>query len=187
MSVKLRLQRHGKKGKPYYWLVASDARAKRDGRHLEKIGTYDPNTNPATINLNSESAIRWLENGAQPTKTARALLSYKGVLLKLHLKKGIAKNALTQEQADEKYEAWLKQKQDKIQAKVNRLEKDKTTELESIKETERKISEARVKTDPQTESENSKDDTTLESNAGTNGASEETTQIKSEKDSPSKT
>lgn len=176
MSVKLRLQRHGKKGKPYYWLVASDARAKRDGRHLEKIGTYDPNTSPATINLNSESAIKWLENGAQPTKTVRSLLSYKGVLLRLHLKRGVAKNALTQEQADQKYEVWLKQKQDKIQAKVNRLEKDKTTKLESIQETERKISEARIKTDI-SESENSKDNPTLASTAGAIGSSEEPTQV----------
>lgn len=176
MSVKLRLQRHGKKGKPYYWLVASDARAKRDGRHLEKIGTYDPNTSPATINLNSESAIKWLENGAQPTKTVRSLLSYKGVLLRLHLKRGVAKNALTQEQADQKYEVWLKQKQDKIQAKVNRLEKDKTTKLESIQETERKISEARIKTDI-SESENSKDNSTLASTTGAIGSSEEPTQV----------
>src|SRR6478736_5485499 len=102
MSVKIRLQRHGKKGKPFYWVVAADARSKRDGKYLEKIGTYNPNTNPATIDLNLDSAVQWLHNGAQPTDTARAILSYKGALLKHHLDGGVRKGALTQEQADEK-------------------------------------------------------------------------------------
>ena len=101
MSVKIRLQRHGKKGKPFYWIVAADARAKRDGRYLEKIGTYNPNTNPATIDLDLNGAVNWLHNGAQPTDTARAILSYKGAMLKHHLDGGVRKGALTQEQADE--------------------------------------------------------------------------------------
>ena len=88
MPVKIRLQRHGKKGKPFYWIVAADSRSKRDGRYLEKIGTYNPNTNPANVEINQESAINWLEKGAQPTDTARTLLSYKGILLKHHLNKG---------------------------------------------------------------------------------------------------
>src|SRR3989337_1807023 len=106
MSVKIRLQRHGKKGKPFYWVVAADARSKRDGKYLEKIGTYNPNTNPATIDLNIDSAVKWLHNGAQPTDTARAILSYKGALLKHHLDGGIRKGALTQEQADVKAKAF---------------------------------------------------------------------------------
>ena len=123
MSVKIRLQRHGKKGKPFYWVVAADARSKRDGKYLEKIGTYNPNTNPATIDLNLDSAVRWLHNGAQPTDTAKAILSYKGALLKHHLDGGIRKGALTQEQADAKLTAWLEAKSGKVDAKKDGLSK----------------------------------------------------------------
>jgi small subunit ribosomal protein S16 len=123
MSVKIRLQRHGKKGKPFYWVVAADARSKRDGKFLEKIGTYNPNTNPATIELNLESAVQWLHNGAQPTDTAKAILSYKGALLKHHLDGGVRKGALTQEQADAKLAAWLDEKANKIDAKKAGLSK----------------------------------------------------------------
>lgn len=123
MSVKIRLQRHGKKGKPFYWVVAADARSKRDGRYLEKIGTYNPNTNPATVELNLESAVQWLHNGAQPTDTARAILSYKGALLKHHLDGGVRKGALTQEQADAKLATWLEAKSGKVDAKKDGLSK----------------------------------------------------------------
>jgi len=123
MPVKIRLQRHGKKGKPFYWVVAADARSKRDGKYLEKIGTYNPNTNPATIELNLDSAVQWLHNGAQPTDTARAILSYKGALLKHHLDGGIRKGALTQEQADAKLAAWLEAKAGKVDAKKDGLSK----------------------------------------------------------------
>jgi small subunit ribosomal protein S16 len=123
MSVKIRLQRHGKKGKPFYWVVAADARSKRDGKFLEKIGTYNPNTNPATIDLNLESAVQWLHNGAQPTDTARAILSYKGALLKHHLDGGVRKGALTQEQADAKLATWLDAKAGKVDAKKDGLSK----------------------------------------------------------------
>ena len=123
MSVKIRLQRHGKKGKPFYWIVAADARAKRDGKFLEKIGTYNPNTNPATIDLNLDSAVQWLHNGAQPTDTARAILSYKGALLKHHLDGGVRKGALTQEQADAKLASWLDEKASKVDAKKDGLSK----------------------------------------------------------------
>ena len=123
MSVKIRLQRHGKKQKPFYWVVAADARSKRDGKYLEKIGTYNPNTNPATIELNLESAVKWLHNGAQPTDTAKAILSYKGALLKHHLDGGIRKGALTQEQADAKLAAWLEAKAGKVDAKKDGLSK----------------------------------------------------------------
>ena len=126
MPVKIRLQRHGKKGKPFYWVVAADARAKRDGRYLEKLGTYNPNSNPATVDLNIDHAVSWLEKGAQPTDTARTLLSYKGIMLKHHLNGGVRKGALTQEQADTKFAAWLEEKETKIQAK-----KDGLTQAES--------------------------------------------------------
>jgi small subunit ribosomal protein S16 len=126
MPVKIRLQRHGKKGKPFYWVVAADSRAKRDGRYLEKLGTYNPNSNPAKVDLNIDHAVSWLEKGAQPTDTARTLLSYKGVMLKHHLNGGVRKGALTQEQADTKFAAWLEEKETKIQAK-----KDGLTQAES--------------------------------------------------------
>jgi small subunit ribosomal protein S16 len=123
MSVKIRLQRHGKKQKPFYWIVAADARAKRDGKYLEKLGTYNPNTNPATIELNLDQAVQWLHNGAQPTDTARAILSYKGALLKHHLDGGIRKGALTQEQADAKLAKWLEDKENTVDAKKDGLSK----------------------------------------------------------------
>src|SRR6476620_3797976 len=123
MPVKIRLQRHGKKGKPFYWVVAADARSKRDGKYLEKLGSYNPNTNPATIELNLDSAVQWLHNGAQPTDTARAILSYKGALLKHHLDGGIAKGALTQEQADAKLAQWLDEKSGKVDSKKEGLSK----------------------------------------------------------------
>jgi small subunit ribosomal protein S16 len=121
MPVKIRLQRHGKKGKPFYWIVAADARAKRDGRYLEKLGTYNPNSNPATVDIHIDHAVSWLEKGAQPTDTARTLLSYKGVMLKHHLNGGVRKGALTQEEADKKLAAWLEEKDAKIQAKKDGL------------------------------------------------------------------
>ena len=123
MSVKIRLQRHGKKQKPFYWIVAADARSKRDGRYLEKLGTYNPNTNPATIDLNLDQAVQWLHNGAQPTDTARAILSYKGALMKHHLDGGVRKGALTQEQADVKLAKWLEEKAGKVDIKKEGLSK----------------------------------------------------------------
>ncbi|WP_010522188.1 30S ribosomal protein S16 [Aquimarina agarivorans] len=138
MPVKLRLQRHGKKGKPFYWIVAADARSKRDGKYLEKLGTYNPNTNPATIDVDVDGAVKWLQNGAQPTDTAKNILSYKGVLLKNHLAGGIKKGALTQEQADAKFEAWIAEKEGSITAKKDGLAKDaadaKAKALEAEKE-----------------------------------------------------
>ena len=123
MPVKIRLQRHGKKGKPFYWIVAADSRSKRDGRYLEKLGTYNPNTNPAIIDLDIDTSITWLNNGAQPTDTARAILSYKGVMLKHHLAGGVRKGALTEEQAEEKFNAWLEEKAGKVDAKKDGLSK----------------------------------------------------------------
>jgi small subunit ribosomal protein S16 len=144
MPVKIRLQRHGKKGKPFYWVVAADARAKRDGRYLEKIGTYNPNANPATVNIDVDSAVKWLENGAQPTDTARTLLSYRGVMLKHHLNGGVAKGAHTQEEADAKFEAWVTEKEAKIQAKVEGLTKAEADERAKALAAEKEVNEKRI-------------------------------------------
>tara|TARA_R100000935_G_scaffold58192_1_gene94274 strand:- start:518 stop:1096 length:579 start_codon:yes stop_codon:yes gene_type:complete len=117
MPVKIRLQRRGKKGKPYFWIIAADSRSKRDGRYLEKIGSYNPTTNPAQIDLNVDLAVKWLQNGAQPTDTARAILSYKGALMKNHLAGGVRKGALTEEQAEAKFNEWLESKRESIDKK----------------------------------------------------------------------
>ncbi len=144
MSVKIRLQRHGKKGKPYYWIVAADARAKRDGKYLEKIGAYNPNTNPATIELDVDGAVKWLQDGAQPTDTARAILSYKGALLKNHLAGGVRKGALTEEQAEEKFNAWLEEKAGKVEAKTEGLAKAQAEAKAKALEAEKAANEARI-------------------------------------------
>jgi len=144
MSVKIRLQRHGKKQKPFYWVVAADARSKRDGKYLEKIGTYNPNTNPATIELNIDSAVKWLHNGAQPTDTAKAILSYKGALLKHHLDGGIRKGALTQEQADAKLAAWLEAKAGKVDSKKEGLSKVQSDAKAKALKAEKVANEKRI-------------------------------------------
>ena len=121
MPVKIRLQRHGKKQRAFYHIVVADSRAPRDGKFIEKLGVYNPNTNPATIDLNIDAAVQWLHNGAQPTDTTRAILSYKGVLYKKHLAGGVKKGALTQEQADVKFAAWVDAKTSKVDAKKSTL------------------------------------------------------------------
>ena len=117
MATKIRLQRHGKKKSAFYHIVAADSRAKRDGRFIEKLGTYNPNTNPATIDLEFDRALYWVQEGAVPTDTVKALLSYKGVMLKNHLAKGVAKGALTEAQAETKFQAWIAEKEAKITGK----------------------------------------------------------------------
>ncbi len=144
MSVKIRLQRHGKKGKPFYWIVAADARAKRDGRYLEKLGTYNPNTNPASINLDLDGAVKWLQNGAQPTDTAKAILSYKGAMLKNHLAVGVKKGALTEEQAEEKFQAWSEEKAKKIASKEENAAIIKADAKAKALEAEKAVNEART-------------------------------------------
>ena len=118
MAVKIRLARHGKKNHAYFHIVVADSRAPRDGRLIETLGTYNPNTDPATITLDQERALYWINTGAQPTLTARRLLSYRGVLLKKHLQEGVAKGALTQEQADAKWDAWMQEKEAMAAAKA---------------------------------------------------------------------
>jgi small subunit ribosomal protein S16 len=144
MPVKIRLQRHGKKGKPYYWIVAADSRSKRDGKYLEKLGAYNPNTNPATIELNVDGAVTWLQNGAQPTDTAKAILSYKGAMLKNHLVGGVRKGALTEEQAETKFNAWLEEKTAKIAAKTDGLSKVDADAKAKALEAEKVVNEARI-------------------------------------------
>ena len=144
MPVKIRLQRHGKKGKPFYWVVAADTRAKRDGKFLEKLGTYNPNTNPATIDLDVDSSVKWLQNGAQPTETAKRLLSYTGVLLKNHLAGGVRKGALTEEQAEEKFNAWVEEKASKIDAKKENLSKEQQKARKEALAAEKAANEARI-------------------------------------------
>ena len=143
MSVKIRLQRHGRKGKPFFWIVAADARSKRDGRSLEKLGTYNPNTNPATIELDIDGAVKWLQNGAQPTDTARAILSYKGAMLKNHLAGGVKKGALTEEQAEAKFQAWLEEKATKISSKEGKLAKAEEDAKAAILAAEKEVNASR--------------------------------------------
>ena len=121
MPVKIRLARHGKKGYAFYHIVVADSRAPRDGKFIEKIGTYNPNTNPATIDLNFDKALEWLQKGAQPTDTCRAILSYKGVMYKKHLLGGVAKGAFDEAAADAKFEKWMSEKAAKISAKTQKL------------------------------------------------------------------
>ena len=146
MPVKIRLQRHGKKGKPFFWIIAADSRTRRDGKFLEKLGIYNPTTNPATIELDVDGAVKWLQNGAQPTDTARAILSYKGALLKNHLAGGVRKGALTEEQAEEKFAAWLQEKEGSVNAKKDVLSKEqeaaRAKALEAEKEANAKREEA---------------------------------------------
>ena len=144
MPVKIRLQRHGKKGKPFYWVVAADARAKRDGKFLEKLGIYNPNTNPATIELDIDSSVKWLQNGAQPTDTAKAILSYRGVLLKHHLLGGVRKGALTEEQAEEKFNTWVSEKEQAIADKVGGLDKVKADARVAALKAEKEVNDKRA-------------------------------------------
>ncbi len=153
MPVKIRLQRHGKKGKPFYWIVAADARSKRDGKYLEKIGTYNPNTNPASIDLDVDVAVRWLQNGAEPTDTAKAILSYKGAMLKNHLVGGVRKGALTEEQAEGKFQVWLDEKEGKITTKKEGLTKAQVEAKAAALAIEVKVNQDRLVASQEAENE----------------------------------
>ena len=134
MSVKIRLARHGRKRYAYYHIVVADSRAPRDGRYIERIGSYNPNTNPATIDLNIDKALTWLNNGAQPTDTARAILSYKGVLMKKHLLEGVKKGAFDEMEAERRFQKWTEEKEAKIKAKKDGLSKESAeTQKERLK------------------------------------------------------
>lgn len=150
MSVKIRLQRHGKKGKPFFHIVVADSRARRDGKFIEKLGTYNPITNPATIDLNVDSAVKWLNNGAQPTDTARAILSYKGALYKKHLQGGVAKGAFDEAEAEKRFNAWVEAK---VQGKVEGLSKAQADARKAALEAEAKVNEARIAAATQAEAD----------------------------------
>lgn len=144
MAVKIRLARRGRKKLALFDVVVADARAPRDGRFIEKIGTYNPNTNPATIQLNDEKAFQWVMNGAQPTDTVRAMLSYRGILYKKHLQIGVVKGAITQEQADTKFNDWKQNKENKVSSKVDTLAQKKADAAKARLEAEAKVKEARA-------------------------------------------
>ena len=145
MPAKIRLQRHGKKGFAFFHIVIADGRAPRDGRFIEKLGTYNPNTNPATIDLNFDRALHWLNNGAQPTDTAKAILSYKGVLFRNHLQKGVLKGAFNQEVADARFEKWVSEKDAKIASKVQKISGARQEDLRSRLAAEKATNEAKAK------------------------------------------
>lgn len=143
MAVKIRLARRGKKNYAFYHIVAADSRSPRDGRFIEKLGVYNPNTNPATIDLNMDRALYWLDCGAQPTDTCRSILSYKGVLLRKHLLIGVKKGAITLEIADQRFNAWLAEQEAKIQAKKDRIATDSRKNDKERLEAEAKVKEAK--------------------------------------------
>jgi small subunit ribosomal protein S16 len=144
MSVKIRLQRHGRKKSAFFHIVVADSRAPRNGRFIEKLGIYNPNTNPATIDLNFDSTLNWVQNGAVPSDTCRAILSYKGVMMKHHLLNGVKKGAHTEEQVEEKFQAWLTDKENRVEAKTSGLSDAKAAKRKADLEREAKISEERA-------------------------------------------
>lgn len=144
MAVKIRLARRGRKKLAKFDVVVADARAPRDGRFIEKIGTYNPLTNPATIELNEDKAFEWVMNGAQPTDTVKAMLSYRGILFRKHLAIGVAKGAIKQEDADKKLADWKQAKDTKIQSKKDNLSQSKDAQAKARKEAETKVKEARA-------------------------------------------
>jgi small subunit ribosomal protein S16 len=143
MPTKIRLQRGGRKARPIYSIVVADSRSKRDGRFIEKLGTYNPNTNPATIDLKFDSTLTWVMKGAQPTDTARAILSHKGVMMKKHLLEGVRKGALTEEQAEAKFEAWSSDKENKVSKSVQAINDAKSADKTARLAKESEVNKAR--------------------------------------------
>ena len=143
MSVRIRLQRHGKKGKPFYWIVAADQRSKRDGKYLEKLGTYNPNFNPPLVELNIDATVKWIQFGAQPSDTAKSIISKEGALLKNHLLNGVKKGALTDEEADKKFEDWLNEKNKKSEDKLSQIQKELSEKKKKELALEKEASEKR--------------------------------------------
>jgi small subunit ribosomal protein S16 len=144
MPARIRLQRHGKKGQPFYHIVIADGRAPRDGKFIEKIGTYNPMTKPATINVDIDGAVKWLQNGAQPSDTVRAILSYKGVMYKKHLMGGVKKGAFSAEEAEKRFDAWVAEKEAKINNATKAHQEGLAKEKAAILEAESKVNEARA-------------------------------------------
>ena len=144
MAVKIRLARKGRKKLAYYHIVVADSRSPRDGRYIEQIGTYNPLTNPARIELDFDKALGWLQNGALPTDTCRAILSYKGVLIRKHLLEGVKKGAFDEAEANRRFEEWMKQNEAKIEAKKSNLEKSRDEEIDKRLKAEKKINDERA-------------------------------------------
>jgi len=144
MPAKIRLARHGKKSRPYYFIVVADSRAPRDGKFIERIGNYNPVTNPATIEIDFDKALSWLQKGALPTDTVRSLLLQKGVLYKNHLLKGVAKGALTEEQVEQKFQEWVAASEQKLKSAVSKKDADKRDDLKNRFAAETKVKEARA-------------------------------------------
>ncbi|MCC6721182.1 MAG: 30S ribosomal protein S16 [Bacteroidia bacterium] len=181
MATKIRLQRHGRKGRPIFHVVVADSRAPRDGRYIEKLGIYNPNTNPATVDINFDRTLGWLQKGAELTDTSRAILSYKGILHKNHLLNGVKKGALTTEQVEEKFNQWLESKEAKISGKVNSIADSKQSNAKANLERETKLKEAKaakimlknselaaeVDINTETTEENTKSEDTIETSAET--------------------
>jgi small subunit ribosomal protein S16 len=145
MPVRIRLQRQGKKGQPFYHIVVADGRAPRDGKFIERLGTYNPMTNPATVTVDVDKAVKWMRNGAQPSDTVKTLLSHKGAMLKHHLLKGVDKGALTIEQAEAKFEAWVAEKETKINAAALESKNESRNAAKKRMEAEIKANEAKAK------------------------------------------
>lgn len=145
MATKIRLQRHGKKGKPFFHIVAADTRSKRDGKYIERLGSYNPNTNPATIDIDFDRCLNWLKTGAERTDTANAILKYKGVVYKYHLDRGVVKGAMTQDQADAKFDKWMADKDAKLEGQVGNIAKALDADAKARFRAETDVKEARAK------------------------------------------
>ncbi len=144
MPVKIRLTRQGKKRYPYYHIVVADSRAPRDGKNIDRLGAYNPNTNPATIEIDFDRALNWLQRGAQPTDTCRAILSYRGILYKKHLLEGVKKGAFSEEDAEKKFDTWMKAKEEKINANIEKIEGEKDEAYKKRIELEKKKNDERM-------------------------------------------
>ncbi|MFN8283625.1 MAG: 30S ribosomal protein S16 [Chitinophagales bacterium] len=151
MATRLRLQRHGAKGAPFYKIVAADARARRDGRHIEQIGTYNPTSIPATITLDVDKAVKWLQSGAEPTDTVKAILSYKGAIYKKHLLRGVAKGVVKAEDVETKFAAWLEQKEGKVIDHKKKADAAKKAKIDAVVNTPAKVKEVEAPLEEATE------------------------------------
>ena len=148
MSVKIRLQRHGRKQIPLYHIVIADSRSPRDGSFIERIGVYNPMTRPATIEIDRMKAYEWITNGAQPTDTVRAILRFKGILYYKHLQRGVAKGAMTAEEAEVKFRAWVDEKESRISARVKASEAERKERAAQISGTAKKVAKKKVEEQP---------------------------------------
>jgi small subunit ribosomal protein S16 len=144
MPVKIRLARHGRKRRPYYYIVAADSRSPRDGRFIERLGSYNPNTDPASIILDFDKAVDWVMKGAQPTDTVRSILSREGVMLKKHLLEGVRKGAFDEAEAERRFDVWKKDKEQKLIATIEKLKNESETERSKRMEAETKVKETRA-------------------------------------------